>query len=39
MHKARLSQLLPPPTDAEGTHEALSAAQVQKKFKGTIFAC
>ena len=28
MHKARSSQLLPPPTDTEETHEALSAVQV-----------
>ena len=27
-HKARSSQLLPLPTDIEGTHEALSAVQV-----------
>ena len=28
MHKARLSQLLPLPTDIEDTHEALVAVQV-----------
>ena len=30
MHKASFSQLLPLPTDAEETHEALSAVQVLK---------
>jgi hypothetical protein len=37
MHKARLSYLLPVPTDIEETHEALSV--VLYKFERKMFAC
>ena len=34
MHKASFSPLLPPPTDIEETHEALSAVPVNLMFIG-----